>query len=124
MLSAASLQTLVCTVRLEEARRFYSEVLGLHLKRHSQGASVYAVGAGELRVSPVDALEVSAHTVCGFAVRDLRAEMQILEARGVRFERIAGIPQDADAVLTIGDGTKVAWFKDIDGNILSLVEYA
>jgi catechol 2,3-dioxygenase-like lactoylglutathione lyase family enzyme len=124
MLSSAILQTLVCTTRLDAARHFYGDVLGLHLKGCSHGALVYAVGDGELRVSPVKELEVSVHTVCGFAVSDLRAEMRDLAARGVRFEPIGGLPQDADAVLTTGEGARVAWFKDPDGNILSLVQYA
>ena len=124
MLATAILQTLVCTTRLEEARHFYEELLGLQLNGRSHGALVYAVGASKLRLSAVPVLEVSAHTVCGFAVCDLHAEMRDLKSRGVRFERIAGVAQDAEAVLTLGDGTKVAWFKDTDGNILSLVQYA
>jgi hypothetical protein len=62
--------------------------------------------------------------VLGFAVKSLKDEMRMLAARGVRFERFDEIPQDADAVLTLADGTIVAWFKDPDGNILSLVQYA
>jgi catechol 2,3-dioxygenase-like lactoylglutathione lyase family enzyme len=123
MLASARLQTIVLTSRLAEAERFYSNVLGLPLKGQSDGALVYAVGGGDLRVSPVPSTEPSAHTVVGFAVSDLAAVMSALGARGIRWERFPGIPHDAAGVLITPDRAKVAWFRDPDGNLLSIVQY-
>ena len=124
MLRSAKLQTIVWMTRAAEAERFYSDVLQLPLKATSHGALVYEVGGCGLRVSPVPAMRPSEHTVLGFAVTDLNALMRGLGERGVRWERFADLPQDAEGVLRLPDGTRVAWFRDPDGNLLSLVEYA
>lgn len=124
MLAAARLQTLVWTSRLEDATRFYSDVLELPYRGRVHGASVYEVGGGGvLRVAPVPSTAPTEHTVAGFAVLDVYAVVARLKARGVVFERIAGIPLDQHDVFKLPDGTKVAWFRDPDGNLLSVVQY-
>jgi catechol 2,3-dioxygenase-like lactoylglutathione lyase family enzyme len=124
MLASSRLQSIVWTSRIAEAETFYSGVLGLPLKGKSHGALLYDVGGGDLRVSPVPATQPSAHTVLGFAVCDLRATVQSLTGRGVAFERFAAFPHDAAGILTTPDGAQVAWFRDPDGNLLSVVQYA
>ncbi len=124
MLADSQLQTIVWTSRLPEAEKFYSQVLRLPLKTRSHGALVYSVGGGDLRVSPVPSTQPSAHTVLGFAVSDIRTVVDTLAARAVILERFAGFPHDPLGVLTMPDGTQVAWFRDPDGNLLSIVQYA
>ena len=124
MLASSKLQTIVLSSRLAEAEKFYGDVLGLKLKGKSQGALVYDVGGADLRVSPVPSTQPSAHTVLGFAVSDLGAVMRALSMHGVEWERFAHFPQDAAGVLVTPDGARVAWFKDPDGNLLSIVQYA
>ena len=124
MLAAARLQTLVWTSRIEVATRFYSDVLGLTYKGSVHGAAVYEVGGGILRVAPVPTTTPSEHTVVGFGVADVYTAVAWLSARGVVFERIPGIPHDEHGVFKLPDGTMVAWFRDPDGNILSVVQYA
>ncbi len=63
MLASATLQTLIPTVRLSEAEKFYGHTLGLPLKGRSHDALVYEVGGHELRVSPVPGWRPSGHTV-------------------------------------------------------------
>lgn len=123
MLSTASLQTIVWTSRQEEAARFYIEVLGLRAKGHSHGALVLEVGGQELRVSPVAETQPSSHTVLGFSVVNLRDVMLELAERGVAFERFAGWPHDERGMLTTPEGALVAWLRDPDGNLLSIVQY-
>lgn len=123
MLADAALQTIVWTSRIHEARAFYQDILRLPLKGESHGAAVFDVGGQDLRVSPVPSTSPSEHTVAGFAVKDVRAVIADLSARGVAFERFAGFPQDADGVLRTPDGALVAWFRDPDGNLLSVVQY-
>lgn len=123
MLAAARLQTLVWTSRLEDATRFYRDVLELPYRGSVHGASVYEVGGGVLRVAPVPSTAPTEHTVVGFAVPDVYATVAGLRARGVVFERIAGIPLDEHDVLKLPDATRVAWFRDPDGNLLSVVQY-
>jgi catechol 2,3-dioxygenase-like lactoylglutathione lyase family enzyme len=108
---------------VEEAEHFYGDVLGLTLKARSHGALVFDVGGCDLRVSPVPSLTPSTHTVVGFAVTSLTLVMTALTAHGVTWERFPNFPQDEDGVLALPDGTQVVWFKDPDGNLLSLVQY-
>jgi catechol 2,3-dioxygenase-like lactoylglutathione lyase family enzyme len=124
MLASSRLQTIVWTSRISEAEKFYSGVLGLPLKGKSHGALIFDVGGSDLRVSPVPSTLPSAHTVLGFAVSDVRATAESLTQRGVSFERIAGLPHDSAGILTAPDGARVAWFRDPDGNLLSVVQYA
>jgi catechol 2,3-dioxygenase-like lactoylglutathione lyase family enzyme len=124
MLASSKLQTIVLSSRLPKAEKFYGDVLGLKLKGKSHGALVYDVGGADLRVSPVPSTQPSPHTVLGFAVADLSAVMSALSMRGVEWERFANFPQDAAGVLITPDGARVAWFRDPDGNLLSIVQYA
>ena len=123
MLASSRLQTIVWTARISEAEEFYGGVLGLPLKGRSHGALLYEVGGSELRVSPVPSTLPSAHTVLGFAVPDIRLTVGALVERGIVMERIAGLPLDSSGVLLTPEGAKVAWFRDPDGNLLSVVQY-
>jgi len=123
MLAHARLQTLVWTADTARAGVFYSDVLGLPLKGQSFGALIYEVGGGELRVSPVPSTEPSAHTVVGFAVDDLEPVVAGLERAGVAPERFPNFAHDPRGVWTAPDGTRIIWFRDPDGNLLSVVRY-
>lgn len=124
MLKDSKLQAIVCTANIGRAETFYSDVLGLDLIGHSHGALVYSVGGTELRVSPVPETSPSAHTVVGFSVDDLDAVIDGLVKKGIALERFPNFPQDARGVLDIPGGDRVAWFRDPDGNRLSIVCYA
>jgi catechol 2,3-dioxygenase-like lactoylglutathione lyase family enzyme len=123
MLADAKLQTIIWTSRIGAAETFYRDVLGLRFKGKSDGASVFDVGGADLRVSPVPSTEPSAHTVLGFAVQNLDEELALLRARGVSFERFNGFAHDQAGAVVTPDGARVAWFRDPDGNILSVVEF-
>lgn len=123
MLAKSRLQTIICSSRLQEAEAFYRDALGLTLKGKSDGALVFDVGGADLRVSPVPPQEPGEHTVAGFAVGNLESCMAELTERGVRFERFPGFPHAEDGSLVTPDGSVVAWFRDPDGNLLSVVQY-
>jgi len=109
---------------MSEAEQFYGKVLGLSVKGKSHGAVVYDVGGAELRVSLVPSTHPSVHTVVGFAVSDLNAIIAVLTTRGVIWERFPGFAHDASGVVVTPEGAKVVWFRDPDGNLLSIVQYA
>ena len=123
MLSDAKLQTLILTSRIDVAERFYVDKLGLPLRKISDGALVFDVGGGELRVSPVPSTRPSEHTVAGFSVDDVDAVVRELSHRGVAFERFEGFPHEENDVMATPDGARVAWFRDPDGNLLSVVQF-
>jgi catechol 2,3-dioxygenase-like lactoylglutathione lyase family enzyme len=124
MLAQSRLQTLVCVTRMSEAEQFYGQTLGLPLKGLSHGARIYEFRGAELRVSPVPSLRPSEHTVLGFAVTDFAAIHAGLSARGVQWVTFVGLAQDSRGILTTPEGAQVAWFRDPDGNLLSIVQYA
>lgn len=123
MLSDAKLQSIIWTSRIDAAGTFYRDVLGLRLRGKSDGAWVFDVGGGDLRVSPIPSTEPGSHTVLGFAVQNLDADMKQLRARGLSFERFEGFPHEENGVVVSPDGARVAWFRDPDGNILSVVQF-
>jgi catechol 2,3-dioxygenase-like lactoylglutathione lyase family enzyme len=123
LLNRSRLMAFAATAKPEEARRFYREVLGLSLVEEGPFALVFDACGTMLRVQKVEAHAPQPHTTLGWQVDDIRGTMRSLEQRGVRFERYAGLPQDEAGVWTTPDGASVAWFKDPDGNVLSLTQF-
>jgi catechol 2,3-dioxygenase-like lactoylglutathione lyase family enzyme len=76
-----------------------------------------------LRLGMAKELPPARGTVLGWQVPDIAAAVRDLEAAGVRFERYDFVKQDELGVWTTPTGARVAWFKDPDGNILSLSEH-
>jgi hypothetical protein len=74
-------------------------------------------------VQKVRELHPAKHTVLGWEVADIHAKTRELTSRGVRFERYDGLAQDESGIWTTPSGAKVAWFKDPDGNTLSLTQF-
>ncbi|MEO8725156.1 MAG: VOC family protein [Acidobacteriaceae bacterium] len=76
-----------------------------------------------LRVSKLRQFTPAAYTVLGWEVADIREAVRTLAAKGVAFERYPWMPPDDDAVFTFPNGDAVAWFKDPEGNVLSLSQH-
>ena len=124
MLQSARLQTIICTTKFETAKLFYEETLGLTFKRMSEGAAVFELSGNDLRLSPVPSLTPSEHTVVGFEVKKIDDVIARLIHRGVIPARFDGFPHDSTGLLTLETGTRVAWIRDPDDNLLSIVEYS
>jgi proteasome accessory factor A len=84
---------------------------------------VFDVGGGDLRVAPVPSTSPGEHTVMGFAVSDVDAVVAALSSRGVVFERFAGFAHAENGTVVSPDGAGVAWCRDPDGNMLSVVQF-
>lgn len=122
MLTNAQLIAFVGTKKPEEARRFYSEALGLTLVADEQFAIVFDANGTMLRVSKVPSFEPLPFTVLGWEVSDIHRDISILTGQGVVFEQFDMLDHDDLGITTFPDGTQVAWFRDPDGNILSLTQ--
>ncbi len=123
MLTTATIIAFVATTNPVRARAFYEQVLGLSFVADEPFALVFDANGTMLRVTKVQDLSPAAYTVLGWDVSHIRAEVEALTQRGVVFERYAGFPQDDLGIGAFPDGTRVAWFKDPDGNILSLTQF-
>jgi catechol 2,3-dioxygenase-like lactoylglutathione lyase family enzyme len=123
MLGKHDVIAFVATKLPEQAKAFYSSVLGLRLVSDTPFALVYDAGGTMLRISKVAELTPAPHTVLGWKVPDIRAIMQDLANRGITFQRYKGLPQDELGIWTTPDGHRISWFKDPDGNTLSLTQF-
>lgn len=113
----------VATAKPDEAKRFYAETLGLRFQHEDEYALVFTVNQTILlRVQKVSSLTPQHFTVLGWQVDDMNQAVTELAERGVRFENYSFPSQDDRGICTFPGGDKVAWFKDPDGNTLSLTQ--
>ncbi len=122
-LGTSDLIAFVPTRDMTKARPFYETTLGLPLEGESPVACAFRAGGVLLRVIAVEKLEPYPFTVLGWSVEDISATVEGLTAAGVVFERIEGVEQDELGVWRSPGGASVAWFKDPDGNTLSLTQF-
>ena len=111
---------------LQRARDFYENTLGLEPLQEDLGSILYKSGNSVLLVYPSEYAGTNQATAATWAVGDdLEAIVEDLRAKGVTFERYDDLPETTREgdVHTMGE-LKGVWFKDPDGNILSLVDMA
>ena len=124
MLEKPRLHAMIATANAARAKAFYADVLGLDFASEDAFALIWRVGGEELRMNKVPAVTPPAYAILGFKVDDMVKNVRALAAKGLQMERFPFLPPDADGIWTAPDGTKVAWFRDPDGNLLSLVQDA
>ena len=122
MLIDADLIAFAATADLERSHAFYGGVLGLRRVESSSFANVYDAHRTMLRVTLVDRVVAAPYTSLGWGVPDVHAAIEVLVAAGVSFQRFESVEQDEAGVWTAPGGGKIAWFRDPDGNTLSLAE--
>ena len=122
MLANETLKSFVPTVKPAEAKVFYQDVLGLTLLSEDNYALEFNSNGVLLRVITVPDLKPHTFTALGWNVSDIAATIHSLNGKGVFCEKYDFMEQDELGVWTSPSGAKVAWFKDPDGNILSLTE--
>jgi catechol 2,3-dioxygenase-like lactoylglutathione lyase family enzyme len=124
MLGNRDLIAFAATADAERAKAFYASILGLRLTEDTPFALVFDAAGTPLRVAKVAEVVPAPYTLLGWSVPDMGEAVRALARKGVVFERYAGMPQDERGVWTTPDGARVAWFKDPDGNVLSLTQFA
>jgi len=109
---------------LEQARRFYGEVLGVAVEDGEMGLLVLRLaGDRPVLLYPKPDHVPATYTVLNFPVDDVEATVDALTARGVGFERYEGTPTQTDAKGVFrGGGPLIAWFTDPSGNVLSVIQ--
>lgn len=122
--ASARAMSFLATTSRETAKKFYGETLGLKLTAEDPYAMVFETDGRVLRISPLQDFKPQSFTVMGWAVDDIAAAVKALKAKGIVFEIYPHFKQDALGIWTPpGSNTGVAWFKDPDGNILSLTQF-
>jgi len=105
------------------AAEFYVGTLGLTVRYEDDFALVLDANGVELRLQKLGTLTPAGFTTLGWQVRDVTAVVTALEKQGVSLERYPWFEQDAHGVWQAPSGARVAWFKDPDGNLLSVAQY-
>jgi catechol 2,3-dioxygenase-like lactoylglutathione lyase family enzyme len=112
------------TIDTDRARRFYIETLGLTFLSEDPFALVVRAGSIDLRIVRMDSFRPAPYTVFGWKVPSISDAVRDLASGGIIFERYPFLEQDANGIWTApGNAAKVAWFKDPDGNILSVSQH-
>jgi catechol 2,3-dioxygenase-like lactoylglutathione lyase family enzyme len=109
---------------LGRARSFYVNTLGLPEVEETPAALVVDANGTAVRLTLVGDFQPLPFTIGGWQVDDIEAEVDALVAAGVPFRRYDGMDQDDRGIWTTPGGDRVAWFRDSDGNTLSLTAFA
>lgn len=125
MLANLPVNATLPAVDLERARRFYTQRLGLSPEMETPGGIFFRCGEGtRFLVFPSGGTASGSHTQMGWTIEDIEAEVAALKTRGVVFEEYdtPGL-KTVNSIAIIGTD-KAAWFKDSEGNLLGLVQFA
>lgn len=123
-LAQCNIIAFVAIVEVEQAKRFYRDTLGLTLvSEEPPFALVFDANGTMVRLAIVNEPPKTQGTVLGWQVTAIEAVAKDLADRGVRFERFQGLQQDEIGIWASPTGAKVAWFRDPDGNILSISQH-
>ena len=121
MLSTAPVNPTIPVVDMDRAKAFYIDKLGLKLASENAGGAIIEAGGGTtLLLFPRAEATKAEHTVAGFYVADVEAEVTALRAKGLVFEDIdtPGLKTE-NGIAHLGPFT-AAWFKDSEGNIIGI----
>jgi len=120
------LQKLIAFVATRDpnpAKAFYRDTLDLKLVSEDQFALVFEAAGTMLRVTTVQELAPAKYTILGWQVSDIIGVAKRLRKKGVNFEHYPGMKQDEIGIWNSPSGARVAWFKDPDGNTLSITQF-
>jgi catechol 2,3-dioxygenase-like lactoylglutathione lyase family enzyme len=123
MLGTTNIVAFVPTTDHDRARAFFVDVLGLRFVSQDDFALVLDANGTMLRVTKVRDHKPWPFTILGWQVDGIERQVAELGSRGVTFERYGFPGQDDAGIWTAPSGDKVAWFKDPDGNTLSLSQH-
>jgi catechol 2,3-dioxygenase-like lactoylglutathione lyase family enzyme len=122
LLSSQLIIAHAATTQPERARAFYGFALGLMLMEDTPGGLLFDAGGSMLWVVKVRLIVPASYPILGWQVADIAGTLRALAARAVERVPIPGTMSDRDGVWTAQTGVKYAWFRDPDGNILSLMQ--
>ena len=123
MLSESEVMGFIPTKDSTRARAFYEGKLGLRFISDDQFALVVESRGTIIRIAKVENFAPFPFTILGWRVKNIEEDVRNLTTREVSFQRFPGLDQNDLGIWTSPDGTKVAWFKDPDGNLLSLSQH-
>lgn len=122
MLADKKLIAFIPTAKPKESKLFYKNTVGLELLAEDDFAIEFNAGGTIVRVIIVKEFKPQTFTVVGWNVDNIVSTIRHFNDRNIFFEQFDFLEQDKLGIWTSPSGAKVAWFKDPDGNILSLTD--
>ena len=123
MLGSTRIMAFIPTRDTTKARSFYEGSLGLRFVSEDQFALELDANGIMVRVTKVPEFKPQQFTILGWEVPNIKEALSDLEERGVSFEKYGLGGQDSRGIWAAPGGAKVAWFKDPDGNVLSVSQH-
>ena len=123
MLASGKLIGFLFTNDYDRARAFYVDKLGCEFLSQDQFALAVTLGGHMIRISRMPNFAPAQGTVLGWAVSDIDAVVDWLRGRGVTFEIYPFVEDKERGIWNAPGGARVAWFKDPDGNVLSVSQH-
>ena len=124
MLESAKLMGFIRTTDYWKARAFFEGILGLEFLSEDQFAIVFRSGDNMIRAVKSGSFQPEQFTILGWRVTDIERAAAELQSKGVVFEKYPWVNDPTGVgIWTAPGGDKVAWFKDPDGNVLSISEH-
>jgi len=123
MSSLGNMIGFLLTKDYDKARAFFETKLGFQFVSVDQFALVMQAGTNMIRISKLPQFSPAQNTVLGWEVPDIEAMVNALKQRGVAFEKYPFLQDPEKSIWTAPGGDKVAWFKDPDGNVLSVSQH-
>ena len=124
MLAAGKMVGFIPTLNYEKARAFYENQLGFEFVSLDQFALVMRIGGHKIRITKLQNFTPLQATILGWEVEDIEAVAIWLKNNGVSLEKYPFVQDRELGIWTTPGGDKVAWFKDPDGNILSIGQHS
>jgi catechol 2,3-dioxygenase-like lactoylglutathione lyase family enzyme len=123
MLASGKLVGFIPTRDYDKARAFYEGKLGWEFLSLDQYALVMSIGGHRIRIAKVPDFTPLQGTILGWEVENIAAVAAWLGRKGVVLEKYPFVQDRELGIWTAPSGDKVAWFKDPDGNILSVSQH-
>ena len=109
-----------------KSRSFFEDILGLQYVSEDPFAMVLEGNGVMIRVADVSGVrefKPAPFTILGWSVEDVEKIVKGMKKKGVMFERYTGMDQDSLDIWSSPSGARIAWFKDPDGNLLSVAQH-
>jgi catechol 2,3-dioxygenase-like lactoylglutathione lyase family enzyme len=123
MLASSKMIGFVPTKDFPKARAFYEGKLGFQFLSDDPFALVMRADETMIRIAKTQDFTPAPYTVLGWEVSDIETVVHWLQERGVAFEKYPFVQDRELGIWTAPNGNKVAWFKDPDGNVLSVSQH-
>lgn len=123
MLSSSKIVGFVPTKDYTKARAFYEQKLGFVFVSLDQFALVVRAGAHQIRIAKMPDFTPLQGTILGWELENIQSVATWLKGRGVALEKFPFVQDPKLGIWTAPSGDKIAWFRDPDGDVLSISQH-